>query len=102
MGAALVGLGLVNPINACRCRRRVTTAVTLGRIDPANLLFASSLEQARRFPQVLAEVRRLEDTRRVAALYQSHPAENPSGAFVSWLKKLVDEMPDERLDDAAV
>lgn len=94
--------GLVNPDNACRCRRRVTTAVTLGRIEPSNLLFASSLEQARRFPQVLAEIRKLEAARRVAALYQSHPVENPSGDFVAWLKELIDEMPAESLDDAAV
>lgn len=94
--------GLANPVNACRCRRRVDTAVALGRIVPSDLLFASSREQARRFPQVLAEIRRLEETRRAAALYQSHPEAKPSGAFVSWLKKLVDEMPDVHLGDAVV
>jgi RNA polymerase sigma factor (sigma-70 family) len=81
--------GLVNPANACRCRRRVNTAVALGRVAPDNLLFASSLEQARRFPQVLAEIRKLEDTRRAAALFQSHPAAVPSGAFLSWLRSVV-------------
>jgi RNA polymerase sigma factor (sigma-70 family) len=81
--------GLVNPANACRCRRRVNTAVALGRVVPDNLLFASSLEQARRFPQVLAEIRKLEDTRRAAALFQSHPAAVPSGAFLSWLRSVV-------------
>ena len=94
--------GLANPVNACRCSRRVATAVALGRIVPSNLLFASSLEQAKRFPEVLTEIRRLEDTRRAAALYQSHPEAKPSGAFVSWLKKLVDELPDVRVDDAAI
>jgi RNA polymerase sigma factor (sigma-70 family) len=93
--------GLVNPVNACRCRRRVATAVAVGRIAPSNLLFASSRERAKRFPEVLVEIRRLEDTRRAAALYQSHPEAIPSGAFVSWLKKLVDETPDVLLDDAA-
>jgi RNA polymerase sigma factor (sigma-70 family) len=94
--------GLANPANACRCSRRVATAVALGRIVPSNLLFASSLEQAKRFPEVLTEIRRLEDTRRAAALYQSHPEAEPSGAFVSWVKKLVDEMPDVLVDDAAI
>lgn len=81
--------GLANPANACRCRRRVTTAVALGRVDPANLLFASSQEQAQQFPQVLAEIRQLEETRRAAALYRSHPDPQPSDAFVSWLRDVV-------------
>lgn len=86
--------GLANPVNACRCRRRVTTAVASGRVVPSHLLFASSREKARRFPQVLAQIRQLEDTRRAAALYRSHPEATPSDAFVSWLKRLLDEKPD--------
>jgi hypothetical protein len=65
-------------------------------VDPSHLLFATSQLQARRFPQVLAEIRRLEESRRAAALYQSHPEARTSGAFVTWLKKLLDEMPDGR------
>lgn len=82
--------GLANPANACRCRRRVATAVGLGRVDPSSLLFASSVVQAKRFPQVLAKIRQLEETRRAAALYKSHPEPKPSEAFVSWLRKVVD------------
>jgi RNA polymerase sigma factor (sigma-70 family) len=82
--------GLVNPASPCRCRRRVGTAVALGRVDPANLHFASSLEQARRFPEVLARIRQLEDARRAAALYQSHSAALPSAAFTAWLKQLLE------------
>jgi len=88
--------GLVNAANACRCHRRAGTAVALGRVDPSHLLFATSQLQARRFPQVLAEIRRLEESRRAAALYHSHPEARTSGAFVTWLKKLLDEMPDGR------
>ena len=84
--------GLINPANACRCHRRVSTAVALGRVDPSHLLFATSLQQARRFPLVLAEIRQLEESRRAAALYQSHPEATTSGAFVEWLKKLLDEL----------
>jgi len=83
--------GLANPANACRCRRRVATAVDLGRVDPARLLFASSVGQAKQFPQVLAKIRRLEETRRAAALYRSQPDPKPSGAFVAWLRKVVRE-----------
>ncbi len=81
--------GLVDRANACRCQRRVDRAVGLGRVDPSHLLFASSLEQAKRFPQVLAEIRRLEEARRAAALYRSHPEAMPPDALVSWLRELI-------------
>ena len=90
--------GLANPANACRCRRRVAAAVDLGRVDPASLLFASSVDQAKQFPQVLAQIRQLEETRRAAALYRSHPDPKSSEAFVSWLRKVVDEKPGTRID----
>jgi RNA polymerase sigma factor (sigma-70 family) len=86
--------GLANPANACRCRRRVATAVAVGRVDPSHLLFASSLEQARRFPQVLTRIRQLEGARQAAALYQSHLTATPSVAFTAWLKRLLEEFPD--------
>ena len=85
--------GLINPGNACRCHRRVGTAMARGRVDPSHLLFATSQQQARRFPQVLAEIRQLEESRRAAALYQSHPEAKTSDAFTVWLKKLLDDMP---------
>ena len=94
--------GLINPANACRCHRRVGAALALGRVDPSHLTFAASQEQARRFPQVLAEIRQLEESRRAAALYQSHPEARPSGVFVAWLKKLIDEIPDRRPGEKAV
>ena len=81
--------GLVREENRCRCRRRVATAVELKRVDPERLLFASSLEQARRFPQVVGEIRRLEEARRAAALYRSHGDAAPSRDFVAWLRELV-------------
>jgi hypothetical protein len=90
--------GLIDPANACRCRRRVNTAMALKRVDPSHLLFATSQETARRFPQVLAEIRRLEESRRAAALYRSHPEAKASGAFAAWLKNLLDRMPDRHLD----
>jgi RNA polymerase sigma factor (sigma-70 family) len=85
--------GLADPANACRCRKRVDAAVALGRVDPSRLLFASSQQQARGFPRVLAEIRRLDDTRRAAALYRSHPEARPSGAFAAWLKRVIEDTP---------
>lgn len=94
--------GLANPDNACRCRRRSATAVDLGRVDPGKLLFASSLDQAKRFPQVLVKIRQLEETRRAAALYRSHPGPKLSEAFTLWLRKVVDEKPDAHIDQETV
>jgi len=56
--------GLVEPANRCRCRKRVRSAITLGRVDPARLKFASSLACAKAFPRVLSEIRNLEALRR--------------------------------------
>jgi hypothetical protein len=94
--------GLINPANACRCSRRVNTAITLGRVDPSNLLFATSQQQAKKFPQVLAEIRQLEESRRAAALYQSRPEVRASDASVIFLKNLLDEMPDRNLNEESV
>lgn len=92
--------GLTNPSNACRCSRRVSTAVVLGRVDPSHLLFASSQQHAKRFPQVLVAIRHLEESRRAAALYQSHPEVRVSGTFVAWLKQIIYEMPDRLVGEA--
>ena len=65
--------GLVNADRPCRCHRRLPAALRLGRVVPGRPLFAADAEQAKRFPVVLAEIRRLEDVRRAAALFRSHP-----------------------------
>jgi len=95
--AGIVGLvrarcGLAHPENPCRCRRRVATAISGGHLDPAHLLFATSAEQARRFPQVLEEIRRLEELQRAAALQRSHVLPPPSEEFVHWLRALIPGM----------
>jgi RNA polymerase sigma factor (sigma-70 family) len=58
--------GLVNRQAACRCDRRVETAVRIGRVDPAAPLFAThhSLDAA------VGEMERLHD---LASLIRSHP-----------------------------
>lgn len=81
--------GLFDPSNACRCRKRVDRAVELGRVDPRVLLFAHSAEQARRFPEVLDQIRALEEMSRAAALYRSHPRPASSGVLSGWLQRLI-------------
>lgn len=89
--------GLFDPANPCRCHRRVPAAIALGRVDPDHLLFASSAKRAQRFPGVLAEIRRLEETRRAAALYRSHPQPRASESFASWLRGVLDKRSDTPL-----
>lgn len=81
--------GLVNPERHCRCRRRVQRAVELGRVDPGRLLFAGDPERARTFPRVLQEIRRLEETRRAAALYRSHPELSAPRMLAREIRRLV-------------
>jgi RNA polymerase sigma factor (sigma-70 family) len=65
--------GLANSKNACRCRRRLPRAVELKRVDPESLLFAGDMENAREFPEILVNIRQLEETQRAVALFRSHP-----------------------------
>lgn len=85
--------GLVDPGNACRCHRRVETAVALGRVDPRNLRFAAPAPASRPFTQVVAHIRELESTRRAAALYNAHPQPKPVAEFMAWLTKVLDAAP---------
>jgi RNA polymerase sigma factor (sigma-70 family) len=77
--------GLINPVNACRCRKRIKPAIELGRVDPDRLLFATSLAQARDFPAVLRTVRSLEQGRRAAALYRAQVDRTPA-EFTQWIR----------------
>ena len=58
--------GLVERRAACRCDRRVRTAVRIGRVDPAHLLFAGHVAP----DEVVGEMERLHD---LASLMRSHP-----------------------------
>jgi len=89
--------GLIEPGNPCRCRLRINCAVERGHVRPKELCFANSLPQAKRFPEVLRTIRQLEDSRRVAALYRSHPELESSTPFVAWLANLLDEMPNPNI-----
>jgi RNA polymerase sigma factor (sigma-70 family) len=82
--------GLVNPANACRCRKRVKVAIELGRVDPQRLLFASSLAHARAFPGVLQAVRRLEEGRRAAAIHRAQSDRTPR-EFANWVRRWLDQ-----------
>lgn len=82
--------GLVSPERPCHCRRRVAHALRLGRVQPNRLLFAADANDARRFPEVLREIRRLEEIRRAAALYRSHPLFAVPADFAAEIRRLVE------------
>jgi RNA polymerase sigma factor (sigma-70 family) len=81
--------GLVNPARPCRCRRRLPTALRLGRVRPGHLLFTSDAERAQGFPRVLAEIRRLEEVRRAASLFRSHPSSPAPDDTVASIRRLI-------------
>jgi RNA polymerase sigma factor (sigma-70 family) len=65
--------GLANPKNPCRCHRRLERAIALKRVDPQNSLFGHDPENARVFPEILVNIRQLEETQRAVALLRTHP-----------------------------
>ena len=84
--------GLVNPRNACRCRRQVSRAIKLGRVNPEHLLFAGDARKSRDFPQVLSTIRQLEQGQRAVALYRSHSDVTVPEDFVTMIKSLMDQL----------
>jgi RNA polymerase sigma factor (sigma-70 family) len=81
--------GLANPENRCRCDRRLQRAIELKRIDRNGLLFGHDPVGAREFPNVLVNIRRLEEAQRAVALYRSHP-EYAVPDFVTTVRHLLD------------
>jgi RNA polymerase sigma factor (sigma-70 family) len=81
--------GLVSPDRPCRCRRRLQAARRAGRVAPGRLAFAVDAERAQRFPAVLAEIRRLEEVRRAAALFRSHPAPPAPDETIAFIRRLL-------------
>ena len=81
--------GLVNPAVPCRCRRRVNYAIQSGRLKPQQLLFARDAERAAHFPEVLSEIRKLEEVRRSAALYRAQPHGACPESFVKLVRELI-------------
>lgn len=81
--------GLVDPANACRCQRRVNSAIQIGRVDPRRLLFAGHPTRGADDPRLLASVREMEALHETAALYRGHPDYAAPGALVERIKRLL-------------
>ena len=75
----------------CRCHLRVPMATTRGHLVPERLLFATSREQVRQFPEVLMHIRRLKEVQRAAAIYQTHPDPVARVDFATRLHEILDD-----------
>jgi len=64
--------GLVNESNHCHCRRRLKSALDTGRIVAGKPLFALPVTEGEK-TETIRHVRQLEEMRRIAAIYRSHP-----------------------------
>lgn len=80
--------GIVNPDNHCRCARRVNRAVEVGRVEPANLLFAGHARGESQ-QQIEQAIRSLDRLQRAAALYRSHPDYSAPASLTAALRELV-------------
>ena len=81
--------GLVNEQAPCRCQRRIPAAMSRGRIDRANLLFAGrGPATARRLP-VLEAVGEMEYLHEIAAIHQSHPRYEAPERVLDSLRELL-------------
>lgn len=78
--------GIVNPARPCRCRQRINTAIQTGRVDPAELRFAT---HPRRDPEVLRGVAAMDRLHAAAAVFRSHPDHESPAATVEALKGLL-------------
>lgn len=82
--------GVFDANNGCQCVDRIPIAKSRGHLQPERLVFASSVEQVRRFPEVLIHIRKLEEVQRAAEIYRSHPDPISRGSFVDQLQHLLD------------
>lgn len=81
--------GVFDESNGCHCAERIPTAKSRGHLNPAHLVFASSVEQVRRFPEVLTQIRKIEEVQRAAEIYRSHPDPISRGSFVEQLQQVL-------------
>jgi hypothetical protein len=88
--------GLVEPRHPCRCSKRLPTTLRLGRVDRDRLRFVSGGENAATFPDALAEIRRLDDLRRAAALFRAQPPAPEPASLVAFLRAPVVDGPSPR------
>jgi RNA polymerase sigma factor (sigma-70 family) len=85
-----VHCGLVSEAAACRCTRRVETALRLGRVDPEKPLFVQHPKSRTRGLPVLEQIGEMEMLQTMAGVFQSHPAYAAPERVVDGVRRLLD------------
>lgn len=81
---------LVNPENPCACGKLIRHEIKIKMLDPQNLRFASHRCRVRDTGLTVSRMHDLDELRRVAFLFRSHPDYAAPESFVESLKKLVE------------
>ena len=81
---------LVNPENPCFCAKLIPHEIKIKMLDPENLRFANHRCHARETDETAARLHELDELRRVAALFRSHPDYAAPESFVASIKTLVE------------
>ena len=77
-----VHCGLVNRSAACRCDRRVATAVRIGRVHPDALRFAQHVDPG-------AAVGEMDELHDLASLMRSHPDYAAPDSTIKALRRII-------------
>jgi RNA polymerase sigma factor (sigma-70 family) len=86
--------GLVDRNRACRCDRRVATALDVGRLRPDHLLFAGGLDPA-------TAVTQMEQLHDLSSLMHSHPDYEPPARLTAAVQEIIDSGRFTILDEQA-
>jgi RNA polymerase sigma factor (sigma-70 family) len=81
---------LVNPENPCACAKLIPHEIKIKMLEPKNLRFASHRCRARETDTAVARMHELDELRRVAVLFRSHPDYAAPESFVESIKNLVE------------
>jgi RNA polymerase sigma factor (sigma-70 family) len=81
---------LVHPENPCTCAKLIPYEIKIKLLDPDNLRFADHRCYARGSQSVDSHLQELDEAKRLAAFFRSHPNYAAPETFVESIKKLVD------------
>lgn len=81
---------LINPNNPCACAKLIPYEIKIKMLDPENLRFVNLRCHARKTESAVARLQELDELRRVAVLFRSHPEYAAPESFVESIKHLVE------------
>ena len=81
---------LMNPENPCSCARMIPHEIRIKMLDPEHLRFANHRCHARGSDLAAVRLHELDELRRVAVLFRSHPDYAAPDTFVESIRRLVE------------